>query len=175
MKESADPNIGGLVPPGVYADSLGERVVRAGRAQWARLDAEPRWGWTTWLGLPCQVRLETEGQKGVSVDRFEEDEGTPEALRDFGVVLGSIVARAHASEAKAIADVIARDRDGWVAEQTQVGRVYAALVMEDYRRFVHSLHRTDGLRLGIPFDPADTPPPDLASVFGNPPPVPALP
>jgi uncharacterized protein (DUF2252 family) len=175
LKESADPNIGGLVPPGVYADSLGERVVRAGRAQWARLDAEPRWGWTTWLGFPCQIRLETEGQKGVSVDRFEEDEGTPEALRDFGVVLGSLVARAHASKAKAIADVIARDRDGWVAEQTQAGRVYAALVMEDYRRFVHSLHRTDGLRLGIPFDPADAPPPDLASVFGRPPPVPALP
>ena len=55
LKEIADPNVGGLAPPGVYADSLGERVVRSGRATWARLDAEPRWGWTTWLGLPCQV------------------------------------------------------------------------------------------------------------------------
>lgn len=172
LKESADPNIGGLVPPGVYADSLGERIVRAGRAAWARLDGEPRWGWTTWLGLPCQIRLESEGQKGVSVDRFEKDEGTPEALQDFAMALGTLVARAHLSEAKAINDIIARDRDGWVAEQTLAGRSYAALVLEDYRRFVHSLHRTDGLRLGIPFDPADNPSPDLAAVFGHPaPPV----
>lgn len=175
LKEVADPNVGGLVPPGVFADSLGERVVRAGRAAWARLDGEPRWGWTTWLGLPCQIRLETEGQKGVSVDRFEEDEGTPEALRDLGIVLGSIVARAHAPEARAIAAKIAIDRDGWVAEQTEAGRVYAALVMKDHERFVRSLHRRDGLRLGIPVDPADAPSPDLASVFGRPPPVPALP
>ena len=175
LKEIADPNVGGLLPPGVYASSLGERVVHAGRAAWARLDGEPRWGYATWLGLPCQIRVESEGQKGISVDRFEEDEGTPEALKELGTVLGALVARAHASEAKAIAEVIGRDRDGWVAEQTQAGRAYAALVMEDYRRFVRSLHRRDGLRLGIPFDPADAPSPDLASVFGVPPPVPALP
>lgn len=175
LKESADSNLGGLVPPGVYADSLGERIVGAGRLAWARLDGEPRWGWTQWLGLPCQVRLESEGQKGVSVDRFEEDEGTPDALRELGVVLGSIVARAHMSEATAIHEVIARDRDAWLAEQTLAGARYAALVIEDHQRFVRSLHRTDGLRLGIPLDPADAPPPDLASVFGRPPPVPERP
>lgn len=175
MKEIADPGIGGLVPPGVHADSLGERVVRAGRTAWARLDGEPRWGWTTWLGLPCQIRLESAGQKGVNVERFEEDRGTPEALSAFGVVLGGIVARAHASEAKAIHAIIATQPDEWVAEQTVAGRSYAALVIEDHRRFVHSLHRRDGLRLGLPLDPADTPPPDLAAVFGAPPAPPPLP
>jgi len=175
LKEIADPNVGGLVPPGLYADSLGERVVLAGRAAWARLDAEPLWGWTTWLGLPCQIRLESEGQKGISVDRFEDDEGTPEALAELGTVLGTLVARAHASEARAITARIALDREDFVAEQVQVGREYAALAVEDHARFVRTLHRADGLRLGIPFDPIDLPSPDMAAVYGNPPPVPAIP
>lgn len=175
LKELADPNVGGLVPPGLYADSLGERVVLAARAAWARLDAEPLWGWTTWLGLPCQVRVESEGQKGISVDRFEGEEGTPEALAELGTVLGTLVARAHVSEARAIAGRIAIDRDGFIAEQVEIGREYAALTLEDHARFVRSLRRRDGLRLGIPFDPADAPSPDMAAVYGAPPSPPALP
>ncbi|MBX3227259.1 MAG: DUF2252 family protein [Labilithrix sp.] len=175
LKEIADPAIGGLVPPGLYADSLGERVVNAARASWSRLDGEPLWGFATWLGLPCQIRRESEGQKGVSVDRLAGEEGTPEALAMLGAVLGGIVARVHAPEATAIRAAIAKDRDGFVAEQVQVGREYAALALEDHARFLRVLRRRDGLRLGIPFDPTDAPPPDLAAVFGAPPEVPALP
>lgn len=175
LKESADAGTGGLVPPGVYADSLGARIVLSARAAWARLDAEPLWGWTTWLGLPCQIRRESEGQKGISTDRFEGKNGSPEALAALGSVIGLTVARAHASEARAIRDVIARDRDGFVSEQVDAGRSYAALALEDHARFRRVLRSRDGLRLGLPFDSADRPSPDLASIFGDPPAVPALP
>ncbi|MBX3214267.1 MAG: DUF2252 family protein [Labilithrix sp.] len=181
LKELGDSMIGGLWPPGVHADSVGERVVRSARMAWARPDAEPFWGWTTWLGLPCQIRLESEGHKGVRVARMVGEEGTPEALTALGAVLGDIVARVHASgpggieNARAVYARIAIDPEGFLDEQADACVAYAELVVADHLRFARSLHRPDGLRLGIPFDPSDAPRPDIAAVFGVPPPLPPLP
>lgn len=181
LKELGDSMIGGLLPPGVHDDSVGERVVRSARRAWARPDAEPFWGWTTWLGLPCQIRLESEGHKGVNVARMEGEEGTPEALAALGAVLGGVVARVHSAgpdgveKARAVYARIAIDPEGFLDEQADVGVAYAELVVADHGRFARSLHRPDGLRLGIPFDPNDAARPDVAAVLGVPPPPPPLP
>lgn len=180
LKELADSGIAGLFPPGVSYDSVPDRIVATTREAWARPDAEPLWGATEWLGLPCQIRRETEGQKGVRVARMVEAEGTPQAIGALGAVLGRLVARVHASgphgveNARAIYERIAIDPERFLDEQADAGVAYAELVSADHARFIRSLHRT-GLRLGIPFDPADAPRPDLAALLGSPPPPPPLP
>ena len=129
---------------------------------------------------PLQVRLESEGQKGINVSRLAGKQGTPEALGALGAGLAQIVARVHASgasgldNARAIYKRIAADPERFVAEQTDAGLAYAELVREDHARFIRSLHRS-GLRLGVPFDPADAPSPDFAALLGSPPPLPSLP
>jgi uncharacterized protein (DUF2252 family) len=181
LKELADSGIAGLYPPGVYFDTVGERVVRSARLAWARPDAEPFWGWTEWLGFPCQIRLESEGQKNVRVARMAGGEGTPEAIASLATVLGTIVARVHSSgadgaaNARAIHKRIAQDPERFLDEQADVGIAYADVVLADHRRFVRFLHGRSGLRLGIPFDPSDAARPDLAALFGVPPSLPALP
>ncbi|MBX3204395.1 MAG: DUF2252 family protein [Labilithrix sp.] len=181
LKELGDSMIGGLLPPGVHRDNVGERVVRSARLAWARPDAEPFWGWTTWLGLPCQIRLESEGHKGVRAARMEGEEGTADALTKLGVVLGGVVARVHASgpggaeNARAIYARIATDPEGFLDEQADVAVAYAELVVADHARFARALRRPDGLRLGIPFDSNDSARPDVAAVLGVPPAPPPLP
>lgn len=181
LKELADSGIAGLFGPGVYHDTVGERVVRSARQAWARPDAEPLWGWTQWLGFPCQIRVESEGQKSIRVARMADEEGTVEAISALGTVLGTIVARVHSSgpdgteNARAIFARFAHAPDRFSDEQADVGVAYADLVVADHHRFVRSLHRTNGLRLGIPFDPIDAPRPELALLFGTPPPLPPLP
>ncbi len=181
LKELADSGIGGLQPPGVYQDSVGERVVRRARAAWARPDAEPLWGWSDLLGFPCQIRLQSEGQKSVRVARLVEDRGSPEALSALGRTLGTIVARVHSSgprgieNARAIYKRFAQDAEGFADEQADLAVAYAALVLEDHVRFRRFLAREEGLRLGIPFDANDAARPDVATLFGTPPPLPPLP
>src|SRR5262249_35398395 len=97
LKEVGDSGIAGLYPPGVYHDSVGQRVVHSARGAWARADAEPLWGWTDLLGFPCQIRRESEGQKNVRVARMAGGEGTPEAIAALATTLGTLVARVHAS------------------------------------------------------------------------------
>jgi uncharacterized protein (DUF2252 family) len=181
LKEIADAGTDTALPPDVHYDSVGERVVRSARAAWGRPDAEPRWGWTDWLGLPCQVRLETEGQKGVKVAKLTKDLGTPDAIATLGADMGTIIARVHTSgedglaNARAIWKRIAQDPARFVEEQVEMGVAYADLVVTDHARFVRALHRPDGLRLGIPFDPLDAPSPDLVALYGTPPPLAPLP
>lgn len=181
LKELTDSSSSATYGVGIYYDSASERVVRGARSAWARPDAEPFWGWTEFLGFPCQIRLETEGQKGVKVERMADEEGTVESITALGKDLGTIVARVHASgdkgveNARAIWKRIARDPARFVEEQVVIGVAYGDLVVADHARFVRALHLPDGLRLGIPFDPLDTPSPELASLFGSPPPLPPLP
>lgn len=182
LKEITDSTTAGLYPPFVYADSVGDRVLRTSRAAWARPDAEPFWGVTSWLGFPCQVRRESEGQKGVRVARLADTEGTVEAIRDLGAILGRLVARVHSSgekgeaSARAIYKQMATDPERFVIEQADFGVAYAERVREDQRSFLRAVHRSEvGLRLGVPFDPIDSPSPDLKAVYGTPPPPPPLP
>lgn len=181
LKEIADAATGPTYGLGIAFDSVGQRVAWSARTVWARPDAEPLWGYTDWLGLPCQIRVESEGQKSINVDRMEDEAGTVASLSALGDDLGAIVARAHTSgengieHARAIWKRIAEDPSAFVEEQVVMGIAYADLVVEDHARFVRALRRPGGLRLGIPFDPLDTPPADLAALYGTPPEPPPLP
>jgi uncharacterized protein (DUF2252 family) len=179
LKELADSGIAGLYPPGVHHDDVGLRVLETSREAWARPDAAPLWGVTRWLGLRCQIRLDSEGQKGVRVSRMVDERGTPEALAALGGVLGAIVARVHTSgpdglsNAQAIYARTVVDPALFVAEQTDVALAYARATLADHARFRRGLARR-GPALGVPFDLADAPSPDFAALLGTPPPPPSL-
>ncbi|MCA9587757.1 MAG: DUF2252 family protein [Myxococcales bacterium] len=180
LKELADSPIAGLYPPGVHHDDVGRRVLESSRAAWARSDAEPLWGVTTLLGLPCQVRHETAAHKSVRIQRMVEERGTPEALSALGRVLGETLARAHTAGpdgvtlARAVFARLAADPAGFVEEQARAGVAYAEGVVADHARFVRALYGLGPL-LGVPSEPEDAPRPDLALLIGAPPPAPALP
>ncbi len=180
VKELADSGLAGLYPPGVYANDVGRRIVTTSRGAWARPDAEPHWGTSSWVGFPCQVRLESEGQKGVRVERLVGERGRPEALLAMATAMGQVLARVHTSGddgvsvAQAISARFIVDLDGFVDEQANFGASYADQTTRDHAHFVHALQR-DGFRLGIPFDAADEPLPDLRALYGTPPSLPPLP
>ena len=180
VKELVDSGLAGQYPPFVYADSVGRRIVETSRLAWARPDAEPLWGTSTWLGLTVQMRRETEGQKGVRVERMVGARGTKDALVALAKATGTVLARVHTqgpegvANARALYRAMSVDLDGFVNELADFGDAYAASTMADHAHFVHGL-RTHGMRLGVPFDPSDAPSPDLAALFGNPPAPPPLP
>jgi uncharacterized protein (DUF2252 family) len=180
VKELADSGLAGLYPPGVYANDVGRRIVTTSRGAWARPDAEPHWGTSSWVGFPCQVRLESEGQKGVRVERMVGDRGRPEALVAMAAAMGLVLARVHTAgdDGVAIAQAISArfvvDMDGFVDEQADFGASYADRTMADHTHFVRALQR-DGFRLGIPLDTSDEPSPDLRALYGTPPSLPPLP
>ncbi len=183
LKELADSGIAGLYPPGVHHDDVRLRVLETSRSAWWRPDAEPRWGVTTWLGLPAQIRAETEGQKNVRLSRMVGGRGTPAALTGLGTILGGIIGRVHSSgmdgarNAQAVYGRIVIDPEGFADEQADVAVAYAQQIVDDTVRFHRALDRR-GFALGVPVEPADAPRPDFAAVLGTPPPpapLPALP
>jgi uncharacterized protein (DUF2252 family) len=176
LKELADSHVADWWPPGVEFDTVQERVKDVSRAVWARPDAEPLWGVSSWLGFPVQVKREAEGQKTIRTKRFVEDRGTPQALSQLGNILGGLLARIHATPtpdnatpARDVWAVIARDPTGFEDEQTDAALSYAHRVESDFTLFNRAL--TDfGPLLGVRPQPSDAPPADLAAVYGNPPP-----
>jgi hypothetical protein len=121
------------------------------------------------------VRLKSEGQKSVRIERMVGDRGTKEAVGDLGTQIGIIVARVHGGAdrdaARLIAQRIAQDPTGFVDEQVRVALDYAKLTIADHARFRAGLARV-GPRLGLPFDPTDTPSPDAQMLIGVPPAAP---
>lgn len=180
VKELTDSGIAGLYAPGLYWGSVNARIEGMTRIAWARADASPLWGTSTWAGLPVQIREESEGQKTLRIARLVGKRGTEEAIGAVAEILGTLVGRIHTSgpdglaNARAIGACIDRSRDGFLDEQADAGSTYAELALADHARFVRSLRRR-GPRLGIPFDAADAPTPDFASLLGTPPPPPDLP
>jgi uncharacterized protein (DUF2252 family) len=175
MKELGDSDILVTMPPRVYYDDDLTRVVDTSRAMWAIPDADPLWGVSSWVGFPVQLKQETEGEKGVKVDRFTGERGTPEAMTQFATTLGALLARMHAAPpgdgsdpASAIAAAIGGDVDGFANEQAAIGDAYAQQVLSDWGLFGAALTQL-GPTLGFPPDPDDAPPPDLAAVLGTPP------
>jgi uncharacterized protein (DUF2252 family) len=178
IKELADAALPVLPPPSVAFDDVDARVLATSRAAWAIPDAAPLWGTTSWVGLPCQVRLESSGQKTIRVSRLTGDRGTPAAITGLARGLGRLLARAHGSplfqgEAPAarLAALIGADPAAFADEQADTAERYAAQVLRDHALFVSALADL-GPRLGVPDDPSDTPSPDLAALFGSPPPSP---
>jgi len=174
VKEEADSGAG-FYPPYVYYDTVQERVDGTSRAIWSLgADSSPLWGSSTWVGFPVQVRLESDGQKGVKTSRFTGDRGTVSALTALAIDLGALLARTHATPspassapALAIAARIAADPDGFADEQADVAASYGDRAFADYARFQNVLDVL-GPRLGLPYDANDTPPPDLAALYGSP-------
>ncbi|APR74768.1 Hypothetical protein A7982_00114 [Minicystis rosea] len=174
LKELGDAGLAKAYPPGVFFADNPARVRAVSRAVWAIPDADPLWGTTQWLGLDCQIKTESEGQKTVRVKRLSGKRGTPEAITGLARVLGTLLARVHAASldqsapAAVIDAAIGSNASAFADEQADVGDAYAARVLADHQRFVTVLDEL-GPRLGIPFDPADTPSPDLAALYGTPP------
>lgn len=172
VKELGDPHLELDVPPYVHWDDVKARVVATSRAAWARPDADPRWGVTDWVGLPCQVRSESGGNKTLRVSRMVKERGSAEALGSLARVLGGLVARVHAnsdesrSAARALDARINADAESFVEEEVGVATRYAETTLEDFSRFGRALDRL-GPRLGVPPDAADAPRPDLAGLFAG--------
>jgi hypothetical protein len=143
---------------------------------WAEPDADPLWGTSSWLGLPVQIRTESEAHKTLRVARMEDALGTPEALVDLATVLGRLLARIHHGDARGsegaaagIAAAIRSDPDAFVAEQVAVALEGADGVTSDWARFQTALARL-GPTLGVAPDDRGLSP-DVAALFGDPPDV----
>lgn len=177
LKELTDANLLAGYPPGVFFDDNRDRARLASRAAWAIPDADPLWGTTSLVGLDAQIKTETDGQKTVRVKRLTGKRGTPEALTGLAVVLGGLLARVHAAPraddatpAARIAAVVGADAVAFADEQADVGDAYAAAMLADFPRFQAALDAL-GPALGLPYDPAYAPSPDLAALYGTPPEV----
>lgn len=174
LKELADAGTSAAAWPTQHFARVEDRIDFARRTVWSRPDADPRWGTARWLGLPVQVRTESEGHKTLRVARMTGANGTPEALVATARFLGRMLARVHATPttlalgserpAAAIGAVLARDPAGFDAEQVDAALAYLALVEADHRRFP-ALLADLGPTLGVPADPSDTPSPDLRALF----------
>jgi uncharacterized protein (DUF2252 family) len=173
VKEEADSGAR-TYPPYVHFDSVQRRVTEASRAIWRGADRSPLWGASTWVGFPVQVRLETDGQKGVKTKRFVRDRGTAAALTALAGDLAALLARIHATPSRvesapatAIAARIAMDPNGFADEQANVALVYGDRCVLDQSRFAHAVDVL-GLRLGIPLEANDAPTADLAALYASP-------
>ena len=171
VKELADSGIAGLTPPYVAHDSIEARVRNSSRNAWARPDAAPLWGTASWLGMPVQIRQETQAHKTIRIGRMTGERGTTTALGELSDTLGLILSRVHSSRggAGAIRDRIGHSVDDFAEEQATFADACATQSLSDRGHFVRAL-RLLGLRLGVPIDPTDVPPPDVAALFGSPPP-----
>ncbi len=175
VKELADAALLPRSPPDVAFDSVDDRVLETSRHAWFSPSSAPLWGTSTLLGLPVQVRLESAAQHTLRVAKLTGDRGTPEALEAMATILGRLVARVHASPlaageapARDIASAIHGEETGFADEQADVAIAYAAQVLADRVKFAHAL-TVLGPSLGVPSDPGDAPPPDLAELYGTPP------
>jgi uncharacterized protein (DUF2252 family) len=175
LREIADSGIGGWYPPGEYFDSVGDRILRTSRTAWARSDGAPLWGVSSLLGLPVQIRWETEGQKTLRVRRLEGNLGSADAIQGLGFELGRLIARVHATPtddeenpAVRIRDRIAEDPNGFADEQADAAVRYAARVSDDFPRFQRALEDV-GRTLGVRVTTDDAPSADLALLYGIPP------
>jgi len=173
LKEIGDSGLAGHYPPFVRYDDVQERIRLTSRAAWARPDAEALWGTSEWLGLRCQIKRETDAHKTIRISRMKEELGTPEALESLARHIGALVARAHTATpknaewvARDIADIIARNIDGFADEQAEMGDRYARQVLVDHELF-RGLLEERGSRLGLPADSIDVVAPDLAAIYAE--------
>ncbi len=167
VKEQADAITPGALPPYVFFDDVPSRVAAARAALWTRPDADPLWGTSTWLGMPVQIRTETEAAKTLRVSRMTASLGTPDALRALARTLGARLAMIHRSSLTwpiAQATLIARDPAGFAVEQADVSVRYAAIVFDDFARFQRLL-RDAGPTLGVTPDDTDRPSSPVQQLF----------
>lgn len=172
MKELTDPSAGAWLPPGVFEDSVEQRVRESARMAWAVADADPLWSTGRWLGMPVQLRTETGAAKTLRVSRMSGARGTPAALLALADSLGMTLARIHSapvegrSPAGAITARIASDVEAFADEQADAGCAYATQTEDDGRRFRDALAAL-GPTLGVTPDEGDRLNPTLRTLFAT--------
>ncbi|MFO0559512.1 MAG: DUF2252 family protein [Polyangiales bacterium] len=169
LKELGDSGAPATVPPYVWADSVAQRVRSNAYVAWGGAEREPLWSTEEWLGVPVQIRLESEGQKNLRAARMTGELGTPASVEATATVLGALLARVHAStddgmlSARAIlASVEARSEDEFVSEHANASVAYAEQSLSDWRGFRDEL-ALRGPLLGFVGDPEDRPRSDVWS------------
>lgn len=179
VKELGDSGAPAVVPPYRVADEPSARLERARALVWAVPDADPRWvSSPSLVGMPVQVRSETDAHPTLRVRRLHGELGTVEALSDLARVLGALLARVTARDldgsrapAAAIDAAIASDPDGFVEDEVRVAIDEADRIEADFETFRTALDEL-GPTLGVRSDPSDRPSPDLEALFCVPPIVP---
>ncbi len=183
LKELADASTSTTTWPTQHFRSVEARIEFAKLKVWSVPAADGLWGTSRWLGLPVQIRTESEGNKTLRVARMTGTNGTVDAMLATARFLGRMLARTHASPAgelplgsdkpaAAVGAVVARDPAGFDAEQVEATLAYLETVQSDFARFP-ALLADLGPTLGVPAEPGDEPNPDLRALFiVDPPPGP---
>lgn len=170
VKEQSDPPLPNTLPPDVSARDIPMRVAEARRFAWSRPAADPYWGTTTWLGLPVQVRAETEAAKTVRVSRGGDFVGDDVGMVALATRLGAVLAGVHATRAVEISARV-DDEARFVDEESSLAVTWTARVLDDHRRFTRLL-ASYGPLLGFVRSPDDTPSAAVRALFGEGAPVP---
>jgi uncharacterized protein (DUF2252 family) len=177
LKELTDSNAQGWYSPGRYASSVQDRVRSGSRLAWYSPNAEPLWGTSDFLGLPVQLKQETEAFKNVRISRMVDDRGTPKALTELGKVLARLLARIHSSQfpqqtpaTPAISASIGNNAEGFAQELANASRNYADQVYQDWQLFRTSL-RELGPTLGVGTATDEPTSISWQELLGTPPPV----
>jgi len=176
VKELADSGSPAVYPPFRPADNVAARMQFAESLVWARVDADPFWAPApSWLGMPAQVRTETNAHPTLRMHRLHGSLGTPVAIQDMARVLGRLLARVAArgidgdvGPARAIDVALSRDPMAFVEGEVVAALDEADRFEADFEHFRDALDRV-GLTLGVPHDPQDAPSPELQALFGTPP------
>jgi uncharacterized protein (DUF2252 family) len=172
LKEEGDAASPAVYPPFRTVDDIGARIDLARQRVWSRPDADPLWAnGGTWLGMPVQVRSESNGNVTLRVSRLHGTRGTPGALVDMARVLGGLLARITARDvdgtlapARAIDAAIQRDPSGFVEDEVRVALDEADRVQTDWATFREGLDRV-GLDLGVRVEPSERPSAALEALF----------
>lgn len=163
LKELGDSGAPATVLPGVWADTVAQRVRSNAYTAWGTPEREPFWSAVEWLGVPVQVRLESAAEKTLRASRMAETLGTPDAVRATARVLGALLARVHASTPDGLrtmetvlAAVDARGDEAFVREHVDGALAYATQVRSDWSTFRGEL-ALRGPLLGFVGEPDERP------------------
>lgn len=163
LKELGDSGAPGTVLPGVWADSVAQRVRSNAYLAWGTPEREPLWSAVEWLGVPVQVRLESAAEKTLRAARMTGALGTAESVRATARVLGALLARVHASTPEGLRTmsavltaVSARGDEAFVREHVDASLSYAAQVRSDWSTFRSEL-ALRGPLLGFAGEPDERP------------------
>ena len=176
LKEETQSGATGPLPPGVFSDDEADRIRRATRAAWSRSDAEPRWGASSWLGIPVQIRLESEAQKTFRTDRLAGDRASLSSISTLAAVLGELLARVQASEglgadgrfASRLVTRIGDREASFVDGEVEAATAHADVVTLDWELFREAL-RARGPTLGFVGEtPIDGPDLERRALYGTP-------
>lgn len=172
LKEETQSGASWSLPPDVSANSECDRILRAQPFIWTAPSAEPLWTCRTWLGIPFQLRRESEAQKTFRVDRLEGARSSEAALLALSSSMARRLAEIHAqSLTVALRAEFASDlsaQTNFVSDEAQVATDYADQIERDWNSFRQALSEL-GPTLGVRLN--QSPNPFQRDLYGSPPAV----